>query len=501
MSSVHLDERELMSYLDGELQAARAAEVRHHLDACDECRHYVNEAQAALRAFNSAHRDGLPAPPRPWADLREQFQDKDAGRSPILRFETRPRPSGARRKPMWWAAFAAGIALAALMFRLSTGQTVSAAELLHKASAQDRPVARVQVKTSKGRFVRAAREQGDAQLAAMFREANFDWVEPLRAQAFADWRNGLDDKRDDVRIVGRFYKITTSTPEGTLSEVTITIRAADMRAVEERFEFRNSEWVEISEAVDVESVRPEPSIAAHPDAPSEGASVSRADELRVIEALHRIRADLGEPIEVRRTERAVEVTVLGVSDQREREIRSALDGIANVALRFEQPQAVRTPPGEVARGGVEAPEGPLHSRLLRLMGSAANVETFTNATLEASESVMARAHALRQLAERFPDREGAAAEKLREIEAGHIEALRASVDRLTALLQPLTGAVEAGQPRAVDARALLGSAQRLDTILTIALASSKAGDDPEQVVGRIRQALAELERSAAEYKP
>jgi hypothetical protein len=68
-------------------------------------------------------------------------------------------------------------------------------------------------------------------------------------------------------------------------------------------------------------------------------------------------------------------------------------------------------------------------------------------------------------------------------------------------LQPLTGAVEAGQPRAVDARALLGSAQRLDTILTIALASSKAGDDPEQVVGRIRQALAELERSAAEYKP
>jgi hypothetical protein len=47
----------------------------------------------------------------------------------------------------------------------------------------------------------------------------------------------------------------------------------------------------------------------------------------------------------------------------------------------------------------------------------------------------------------------------------------------------------------------LGSAQRLDTILTIALASSNAGDDPDQMVGRIRQALAELQRSAAEYKP
>jgi hypothetical protein len=135
------------------------------------------------------------------------------------------------------------------------------------------------------------------------------------------------------------------------------------------------------------------------------------------------------------------------------------------------------------------------------MGSAANVETFTNATLEASESVMARAHALRQLAERFPEREGAVGERLRDVESNHIGALRASVDRLTALLQPLTGPVQPGPSRAVDARALLGSAQRLDTILTIALASSKAGDDPDQVIGRIRQALAELERSAAEYKP
>jgi hypothetical protein len=252
--------------------------------------------------------------------------------------------------------------------------------------------------------------------------------------------------------------------------------------------------------VDVESVRPERSIAAQPSVPSEGASVSPADELRVIEALHRIRADLGEPIEVRRTERAVEVTVLGVSDQREREIRSALDGIANVALRFEQPQAVRAPAGEVARGGVEAPEGPLHSRLLRLMGSAGSVETFTNATLEASESVMARAHALRQLADRFPEGESALGQKLREIEASHIVALRTSVDRLTALLQPLTGPVEPGASRAVDARALLGSAQRLDTILTIALASSNAGDDPDQMVGAYGRRLrncSEAQRSTS----
>src|SRR5690349_20649014 len=135
-----------------------------------------------------------------------------------------------------------------------------------------------------------------------------------------------------------------------------------MRAIEERFQFRNNEWVEISEAVEINPVGPEPSIAAQPQVISEGASVSSADELRVIEALHRIRADLGEPIEVRRTERSIEVTVLGAAEQREQEIRSVLDDIPKVALRFEQPQAVPTPAGDVARGGADAPEGPLHSR-------------------------------------------------------------------------------------------------------------------------------------------
>ena len=220
MSGVHSEELLLLSYLDGELDAARAAEVRQHLDTCDECRQYLAEARAALRFHDEATRAILPAPPRPWVELRPRFNDLDAERRQLRR----SRPSF---QPFWWAAAAAAIVLAVIVMRLSTGETVSAAELLARASVRELPPVRIQVKTRKGSFVRSARQAGDPELATLFRNANFDWEQPLRAGAFSDWRNGLSEKRDDVRILqnppvgrGKFYRITTTTPNGGLSEVT-----------------------------------------------------------------------------------------------------------------------------------------------------------------------------------------------------------------------------------------------------------------------------------------
>jgi hypothetical protein len=499
MSGVHNEELLLLSYLDGELDAGRAAVVRRHLDTCQECREYLADARAALRLYNDETRAALPAPPRPWVDLRLPFNDLDAERRQLRR----SRPS---YQPVWWAAAAAAIAIAVFVMRLSTGATVSAAELLARASAQEAAPARIQVKTRKRSFVRAARETGDPELAAMFRNANFDWDQPLRAGAFADWRNSLSDRKDDVRVLqnppvgkGRFYRITTSTPEGGLSQVSLTIRAADLRAVEERFQFRNSEWVEISEAP------PPPPMDSDPDRPpvSDSAvpqpAVTVADEIRVLEAMHGIGADLGEPIEVRRTGSAVEVTVLGATPRREKEIREALNGLPHVVARFEQPQAVRGAADTSGQAAAEIPSGPLHSRLLQLMGSSTHVDTFTNAALETSELILARAHAIRQLADRFPEPNDA----VRAITADHQHALREALKRLTEVLHPLSGDVDT-QNRAAgtaDARSLLGAAQRLDTLLTLALASPNQKDDPDAVVDRIRRALAELDSASAGFKP
>ena len=504
MNSSHLDDLLLTKYLDGELEAARAMHVREHLDTCEACRSLMAETESVFRAYKSAYRQSLPAPPRPWADLQPRLKKLDAEQ-----LQTIARPLAHRgRSSWWWAAAAAGIAVGIVAMRLSTGETVSAAELLEKASARDVSVARVQVKTRKGSFVRASRELGDPELAAMFREANFDWNNPLRAAAFATWRSGLAEKRDEVRIlenpnqrIGRFFRIHTSTPTGILSDVSIVIRAADLRAVEERFEFRNQEWVEISEAPAEE---PPPVTIAQGPSPDRAAApqATLADELRVYAALHKIAADLGEPIEIQRTDRTVEVTVLGATARREREIREAVADLPNTNLNFEQPQVIKSP-AEAGRTDGDGPAGALHSRLLSLMGSSANVENFTNAALEASESALARAHALRQMSDRFRAKDQLDAtnrEVVRSIEADHLRALRDAVRNLGKILQPLLGKQESrASGQTPDARTLLGAAQRLDTLLSVALASAGSEEDPEKMIGRLRQALGELERVAREY--
>jgi hypothetical protein len=190
--------------------------------------------------------------------------------------------------------------------------------------------------------------------------------------------------------------------------------------------------------------------------------------------------------------------VLGVSARREKEIREALQSLPNVAVKFEQPQAVRGQAIDSAAANSETPSGPLHSRLLHLMGSSAHVEAFTNAALEASESILSRTHALRQLADRFPESN----EAVHTMAADHHRALRDAIARLQDILHPLTGDIETQRNVGnVDARSLLGAAQRLDTLLTLALASPNQRDDPEEVIARLRRSLAELDAAAAGYKP
>lgn len=508
MLNGHLDELLITSYIDGELEPVRAREVREHLDVCDECRGLLSETEHVLRSYASAWRKSAPPPPKPWANLALHMNDLDAER-----FQTRPRPSThTPSQRMWWLAAAAGVAFAFVTLRLSTEQTVSAAELLEKASVNDAPAHRLLVKTRSGRFIRSAQDLGAAELAAMFREANFDWEEPLQARAFATWRSGLKQREDEVRVfesatrfTGRHYRIRTSTPEGKLQQVSIVIRAADMRAVEERFEFRNQEWVEISEAPPEPRQSPMPlAQSPSPSGAEDQTSASASDEVRVLLALHKIGADLGEPIEVQRAQESVVVTVLGASARREKELRDAVGGLPRAVLRFEQPQPVRAP---AAGGGTadEPPSGALQSRLLADFGSSANVEAFINRALEQSETVLARAHAIDQAAHRFSPQESLTEEDreaLRSIASDHLRILREELKELKGVLEPLTGKIEiAPAERSATSANLLNAAQTLDTLLSGALASGRSLDDPEKSLRKITQALATAEGLAREFKP
>jgi anti-sigma factor RsiW len=507
----HIAEDLLLRYADGELTEHEAAEIRGHIAGCAECSEAADEYRHAVDAFVVWHRDlkrSLPAPPLPW---KPPFDTS--------RVVEMPRRS---RTVFRWGAVAAAAAFAFITWQLSTRQTVSAAELLERASVREQsaPVRRqIQIRTARQTLRRPAvstrsANGAEADLRALFEAARFSWEDPLSARSFSAWRGQLAQKQDDVRIMnggtfgpGRYYQIRTTTPEGELAEATITLRATDMLAVRERLQFRNSEWVEITEATDESRPSvPDPQIASETPRTEPPATTAApvptiatpADELRVFAALHELGADLGEPVGVRRDETSgkVVVSMLGLGASREQQIRAAIADLANVVIQAEQPEAMRPPSGAARRGATARTNRELESRV----GTGPVLENFVNDVLEHSDGALARAHALRNLAGRFTqdvEVQLAPADRavLENIVRDHQRALARHAERLRVVLKPFVGEPQGAAAPAVawqdEAAGLVASARSLDAILSEYVAGSGGTAD------RVAAALADLERRVA----
>jgi predicted anti-sigma-YlaC factor YlaD len=533
---LHPGDSQLLTYLDGELEAREAAEVGRHLAVCAACRELAEELREGLSACVRLHqfewKPLQPVPPHPWPSLAGRFDELDAVAEP-------------RKRTLafsWgWAAAAAAVVAAVAIYRFAGPETVSAAELLEKAVAVQTAApsrARIEVRTSSHRFTRPAdlsaasrtRLEGTAtstaayaEVEALFRAANFDWSNPLSARSFAEWRNTLADKSDVVRVLSnkapeseRLYRIETSTRHGILAMAALTLRANDLRPLQERFEFRNREWVEISELPPHgPEMLPQESSPARTETrvPSGGEfhRVGPAEELRVLAALHRLGADLGEPIEVTRDSNLGKVIVrgIGLSATRWEQIQAALANFRYVEFRFEQPQPVRAGDSEALPGSHTAPaaETSLQRRLEERLGGRAFLDQLVNRVLDATEGSLARAHALHDLAERFPPEiEGGLDRKdrlvLDSLWRRHASALAAHLKELEAALDPVLDDHQPLSPAACRrwqecAGPLLQAAQELDGILTRSLAGT--GSATGETSSRVRAAFAKWEATVAAY--
>ena len=508
----HPDESQLVPLVDGELHPAEAARLERHVSGCPECRARVAGYRTVYGAYRSAVRASSPAPPEPWSDLHGRFCEMDAGR--VL---SRPQPSF--RVNRSWMAVAASVLIGILVIRLATDTKLSAAELLRTASAVEvraTPPKKIRVKTRKAVYVRPATRGTESELASMFRRANYNWEEPLSARSFAAWRDTLAEKDDSVRVLNqtewgreRFYRITTTTPAGELAEASITIRAADMRAVQEQLKFRNNEWVEITEAPESEApnATPLPPVSVAEEPRQAPRPVTASDELKVVAALHAIGADLGDPVEVTREADRIVVSALAADGDRQAQIRAAVNGLRGVELRFEQPEAVRSAP--LARRALEA-EGPKNSALLdRLsaqLGSRSTVENFTNHVMDLSEAALARAAALRSLATRFPAEVEAAMSEadlatLRSIRATHSKHLLASVRQLNEVIRPVAKPQPAEAVTFEDwqsgTASVLKAAQNVDRTITNSLAGAGPVGDPDSALRQLGAAAADFNARVA----
>jgi hypothetical protein len=140
-----------------------------------------------------------------------------------------------------------------------------------------------------------------------------------------------------------------------------------------------------------------------PPPPAEAVEAPRPagveDELRAVAALHEVGADLGDPLDVAVSGSQEVVSGAGIPPARQQEIRAALSGLPNVAVRFSEMAA----PPEPAAAGAPAPAAARpDSRLENRLGGRAQMERFSADLLDRSDAAMARAYALRRLAQQFP---------------------------------------------------------------------------------------------------
>jgi anti-sigma factor RsiW len=487
-SWTHLDERQLLRLDDGELTARESAEVRAHLEACWQCRHTHEQMRAAVSdyvRYLDAVSASTPPPPRPWGTIEAR-----------IRHTTQSRPGASPRfpRPAWYGAVAATLVIALLFFWPK--RVLTAAELLHQAAirakASEAPKA-IRIRTRTAQFTRTVRNASsdNVSLKQRFDAAGYSWQDPLSARSFSEWRDRLTDPKDQVVNTRDedgvpVYRIATASETSTLKEATLTLREGDLRPLSTVLEFRDNERVEISEADDRE---PAPSVPVHRRAEQlANPQAPLASELQVWAALRSIDADLGEPVEVREsTGGAVTISGTGIEPDRQEEIRKTMERLPGIRVEFATAERVALPP----RGDA-----------VEVAVSRAETDKQADRLLDLSDRLLARAHALHHLAERFPvARESQLSERdlalLRSLRSDHLDAVRDHVRRLRAELR-LAAAMPASPPPGSwqqSAERLLAAARETDDALQQIYAAARA-DGTRPTLTHLYAAITRLDEAA-----
>jgi hypothetical protein len=485
MSSVetHPEEGLLLRYLDGEAPARKMRQVKRHLEACWECRTGSEELERTIAACVHYRKSvlvaHLPAPPAPWADLTREFDRIDAeaaAQSFSARLARWLMPTPAIR---WALSGAAIVALAAgLYYQFHETPSVQAAGLLKRAvaaaQAHTARARRIQVRTRTAKYV--LHRDSIPAVEHLFRSANYNFNDPLSARSFGEWRETLPARQDEVRTVAdpvepgkACYEIRTIAAAGELATASLMLRTTDLTPVKGRFEFRNEEWVELTDFAEVSATeggtpattrleapvrRTEPSRSA---AVPSGGSASISEELRVLAALHDIGADLGDPVEVKLSDGRVLVSGVGIPDARQREIHEKLDSIPGVTVQFGAAEVGQdVPAAGPPQAAAEAPKNTrFESRLEKQLGGRVEFERFSGQLLDWTEAAMARAYALRALAQRFPAADEARMEPadrqlLDDLARNHAAQFTSGIEGLHRTLAPvlvaLGGTTAQGRP-------------------------------------------------------
>jgi hypothetical protein len=486
----HPSEAKLAAVLNVAMPPDEVERILEHLDDCKRCEERLEELEPAIaeyRRFRARIAPQLPRPSRPWPDIQMDMERLDRQPSKLRRISAPPQPVRVRRSRVtrpaqlmragWMSAIAAGVLICGLLLWPRGDGLLRAETLLLKASnaashSTVRARSHLRVKTRTASFIRPAvlsngvGADGLDAMKSRFQAAHYDWTDPLNPAAFTDWRNGLRSKVDKVARQGtgdaKEYTIDTSTPEGGLRDAALTIEAKDMLPVSGRFEFSDSEWVEIAtipEAVEAPvAAAPSVSLPAPVTAPPVVTRPALSEielaerELEVRAAIDGLQASIGEPIGIEVESGSVVVTIYNLAPQQEGQLRASLGGMEGVIIRSPD------------RGADSGPDAPPTSQ-------AAQAAPFP--AIDTSEAIVSRAHVLSQLAVRFPPEmeprlSATGRGLLADMRARHAAAINRDIDTLSS---QLSGTRPLSIPKEAPARDPAGSSPASMAALTDAAAS------------------------------
>ena len=247
-------------------------------------------------------------------------------------------------------------------------------------------------------------------------------------------------------------------------------------------------------------IAPAPPTKAEPASRTVRAIPSPVDtEVRIFAALHRIDADLGDPIEISSDSKGnFKVIGIGLASARQAEVRDALASLPDVSVDFPDARPAAAEANSRAVHFV-AGKSPFEESLQRFLGGQAAWESYANEVLDESDAVLTRAHALQTLADHFPPARRAAlgqSEKamLDEISDAHRTAFGQHARNLESLIAPIRETLHAPSVRAAQrASGPLPPAEAMDRVLSVIFGVASTNLTAAQLLAELSQASSELQ--------
>jgi len=434
----HPTTENLAALLYERLTADQAEPILKHLDECAECEGRLEQMEPAFGDYRQFRETAAPVPVA-WPDLAPRMRRLDS--------ERRAQVIPIRSNRPAWIGMTAAAALVVVLLLWPAGKGSEARAEVLLAQARKAPRAgtahkRLQVRTATRSFVRPAITKGDDPVRAEFEAAHYDWNDPLSASAYSDWKDRLNKPSVKVTEEKQRAVIDTVATQGLLIEGVLTIASADMSVMSAKFRFADEEWVEVTAVPDLigEASLPAPAIVRPAVQADNGHEIPLpVRELRVWSAIDGLNLASGTPISVEADGSRIVVTAYSLNPAQDEELRASLARIPNVRLRTES--------------------------------LTQDVNDTRESAITMSEAILAGAHFLKKLDERFSDEvvssfDVADRSDLATMRKKHAAQLKRDVEALRFELAKTHSIPGSAANVSASSEALVASAEVVDRLVT-----------------------------------